>query len=212
MSDLMKVGSDWGNAGTFKPLTSGISGAQRTQDAHARYLDALLAGRVFKIQGTASAPTAYVGAAGGTPLGMVHNPTGSGKVAALLAIGIALRASASGANTTAGVVWSGPSVAPSANTSLPTSALSLATGGSACMAVVNAGATSSTALVVAMGLFNYYWATAAAAAGWNAFFDIGGLVTAIPGNQFAFGMTTVPTSVTFDWAMYWEEVPYLTQV
>ena len=182
------------------------------QDAHARYLDAVLAGRVFKIQATASAPTAYVGAAGGTPLGMVHNPTGSGKVASLLAVAGSIRASASGANTTALVVWSGPSVAPTANTSLPVSALSLASGGSACIAVVNGAATSTTALSVAFPIWNYYWATAAAAVQSICCFDVGGLVTAIPGNQFAIGMTTVPTSITIDWAMYWEELPYLTQV
>lgn len=47
MSDLMKVGADFGGTGTFKPFTSGISGAQRTADGHARFMDANLAGRVF---------------------------------------------------------------------------------------------------------------------------------------------------------------------
>lgn len=47
MTDLMKVGSDFGGTGTFKPFTSGLSGAQRTGDAHARFMDATLAGRVF---------------------------------------------------------------------------------------------------------------------------------------------------------------------
>lgn len=47
MSDLMKVGPDWGGTGTFKPFTSGISGGQRTHDAHGRFMDATLAGRVF---------------------------------------------------------------------------------------------------------------------------------------------------------------------
>lgn len=47
MSDLMKVGPDWGATGTFKPFTSGLSGAQRSSNAHAQYMDANLAGRVF---------------------------------------------------------------------------------------------------------------------------------------------------------------------
>lgn len=53
MSDLMKVGPDWGGTGTFKPFTSALSGAQRTADGHARFMDACLAGRVFAT-GTAS--------------------------------------------------------------------------------------------------------------------------------------------------------------
>ena len=40
MSELMKVGADWGGSGTFKPLTSSISGSQRVNDAHGRYFDA----------------------------------------------------------------------------------------------------------------------------------------------------------------------------
>lgn len=47
MSELMKVGADWGGTGTFKPLTASISGSQRVNDAHARFQDAVLAGRVF---------------------------------------------------------------------------------------------------------------------------------------------------------------------
>jgi len=43
----MKVGSDWGGAGTFKPFTSAISGAQRSANAHGMFMDATLAGRVY---------------------------------------------------------------------------------------------------------------------------------------------------------------------
>jgi hypothetical protein len=44
----MKVGSDWGGAGTFKPLTSAVSGAQRVADAHGRFFDACAAGRLYR--------------------------------------------------------------------------------------------------------------------------------------------------------------------
>jgi hypothetical protein len=212
MSDLMKVGADWGNAGTFKPFTSGISGAQRTQDAHSRYLDGILAGRVFKLAVAAAGPTAYVGASGGTPLLMVHNPANSNKVLSLIGIGVGLRAQGSAAGETALAVWSGPSVVPTGTLTLPTNAYSLVTGGSAAIGVVNTAATSSTALALALPVFTYYWATAAAAFATPGFFDIGGMVVAAPGCEFAIGMTTVPTSLTVDVAMYWEEVPALTQV
>lgn len=75
----MKVGADFGGAGTFKPFTATISGAQRVSDTHARYMDAVLAGRVFSQAVTGGAATAYTGGAGGTPLIAVHNPVGSNK-------------------------------------------------------------------------------------------------------------------------------------
>lgn len=39
MSDLMKVGPDFGGTGTFKPFTADVTGAQRVVDAHPRYFE-----------------------------------------------------------------------------------------------------------------------------------------------------------------------------
>jgi len=47
MSDLQKVGPDFGAAGTFKPFSAGISGQQRTSDVHGRFMQACLEGRLF---------------------------------------------------------------------------------------------------------------------------------------------------------------------
>ena len=74
MSDLQVRGPLWGGPGVPTPLTSGISGQQRTSDAHGRFLQAVLENRAFMLSGAALAPTAYVGAAAGTPLIAVHNP------------------------------------------------------------------------------------------------------------------------------------------
>jgi hypothetical protein len=63
---------------------------------------------------------------------------------------------------------------------------------------------------LALPLFTHYWATAAGAFSSPSLFEVAGLVHAIPGNQIALGVTVVPTTVTVDVAMYWEEVPYLT--
>jgi hypothetical protein len=82
MSDLMKVGSDWGGAGTFKPFTSSISGAQRVSDAHGRFMDAALSGRLYTggMVGTsisnATFTTATTGATA-TPIIGLWNPTTS---------------------------------------------------------------------------------------------------------------------------------------
>lgn len=213
MSDLMKVGADWGAAGTFKPLTSTISGAQRTADAHGRFLDSVLANRVFFMSLSGAAPTAYVGAAAGTPLLAIHNPANSSKVFAVTMVGYAARGQVTAAGTTALVLWSGPSVLPTGTITQPKSALGLSQGGSA-VGFSNAALTGSTALSVALPLntFHLIGATPVSESNMPSIYDIGGLILAAPGNQIALGMTTVPTGLTCDLAMYWEEIPYLPQV
>ena len=213
MSDLMKVGADWGAAGSFKPLTSTISGAQRTSDAHGRYLDAVLANRVFFMSLSAATPTAYVGAAAGTPLLAIHNPANSNKVFAVMMVGYAARGQVTAAGTTALVLWGGPSVLPTGTVTQPKSALSQAQGGSA-IGFSNTALTGSTALAVALPLnaFHLIGATPVSESNLLSLYDVAGLVLATPGNQIAIGVTTVPTGLTCDLAMYWEEMPYLAQV
>ena len=213
MSDLQKVGSDFGGGGTFKPFTAMISGAGRVGDAHGRFLDAVLQGRMFFMSLSAATPTAYVGAAGGTPLLAIHNPANSGKVFAVAMVGYAARGQVTAAGTTALVLWDGPSVLPTGTVTQPKSALSLAQGGSA-IGFSNAALTGSTALTLALPLnsFHIVGATVVSESNVSAIYDVGGLVLATPGNQIAIGMTTVPTGLTCDLAMYWEELPYLPVV
>src|SRR3954469_21105659 len=83
----MKVGPDWGGSGTFKPFTAGFSGAQRVADAHARYMQAVLEGRVF----ISDSDSVTLAAANATKSAMgtakfingFLNPAGSGKNVAL---------------------------------------------------------------------------------------------------------------------------------
>ena len=93
----------------------------------------------------------------------------------------------------------------------PTSVLSQLASGSAAQGNVNAALTGSTALALALPLYTHYWATAAGAFSSPGLFDIGGITVAIPGNDLALGVTVVPTSVTVDVSMFWEEVPYIIQ-
>ena len=211
MSDLMKVGPDWGGLGSFKPFTSGVSGAQRTNDAHGRFLDAVLGNRAFFLPVAAAAPTAYVGAAGGSPLLAVHNPANSAKLLVGMMVGVTGRAAASAAGQTGLNVWSGPSVTPTGTQTNPTNALSLAKSGSAMMGFINTALTGSTALAMALPLFTYYWATAAGAIMAPGQFDLGGLIVAAPGNQVAIGFSVAPTSFTADAGFWWEEIPLLPQ-
>lgn len=93
--DLMKVGSDWGGAGTFKPFTSGISGAQRTTDAHAKYMDAVLAGRVYSLAlnatttGIAAGQIVAAAAAASTNFA-IFNPLASGRYLVLWHFGMGI--------------------------------------------------------------------------------------------------------------------------
>jgi hypothetical protein len=208
MSDLQIIGPQYGSLGAPKPFTAGGSGAQRVQDAHGRYLQAVMENRAFFLSVAAGAVTAYTGGAAGTPLLAVHNPTGSGKVLVPLLVGFAPRAAASAAGQANLELWSGPSAAPTGTKTGPTNALSLSAAGSAALGFVNTALTGSTALALAMPLSTYYWATAAGAFMSQAMFDVAGFGVAAPGNQFTVGLTAALTSLTADAAIFWEEIPY----
>ena len=157
----------------------------------------------------ASGATAYIGAAGGTPLFAVHNPDSSQKILSLLGVGIVGRAAASAAGQTGLALWSGPSVLPTGTVTTPTNVFSKIASGSSGVGFVNTALTGSTALTIALPLWTYYWATAAGAVQSPGFFDVAGLLVLPPGNQGALGLTVALTSATYDVAMVWEELPYL---
>lgn len=213
MSDLMKIGSNWGAAGAFAPLTAGTSGAQRVIEAHGRYVDAVLAGRVWSGRLSAATPTAYVGAAGGTPLIGVHNPANSQKLALLYIVGYAARGQVSAAGTTALAVWSGPSALPTGTVTAATGAFSLVASGSSMVMFSNTAMTGSTALTMALPLnaFHLIGATPVSESNMPSVYDVHGIVVLAPGNQFAVGVTVVPTGLTCDLAVYWEEIPYFVE-
>lgn len=210
MADLQKAGPVFGGTGAIAPFTAGFSGQSRTSDAHGRWLQAVMENRAFYLSAGAAAATAYTGGAAGTPLLAIHNPANSGRVLAVSMVGIGSRVAASAAGTAGFALWAGPSVLPTGTQTPPTGALSQAVGGSYAKGFVNAALTGSTALALALPLVSYYWATAASALLGSGMYDVGGLVFAAPGNQIALGATAALTSATYDVAMYWEELPYLT--
>lgn len=197
-----------GGSGSPSPLTASTTGAQRVTDAHARYFEPVSRGNVYFASVASGAPTAYVGAAGGTPLLAVHNPTGSTKVLVMLAASGLIRVTATGAGTTDLALWAGLSVTPTGTQTTPKNALTFASGGVG-LGFSNAALTGSTALNLALALNGYYWATAAGAYSNQGFIDLAGLVVLMPGMQAALGATVVPTSTTWDASLWWEEVPYL---
>lgn len=193
--------------GASTTIRQGKSGEASTADAHGRYQEAVYRGGVYSLSTSAAAPTAYVGAAGGSPLLSAHNPTGSGKNLVLLAVSLGLNASASAAGVVLGDIWVGPSVTPTGTASVPVNNLSWAASGSVARGGVNTALTSSTALTNVFPLLSYYWATAASAAiTGGSWFDIGGAIIASPGTQFNVGVTAALTSATWSASILWEEI------
>ena len=83
MSELLVKGPQFGGTGSFNPPTGGVSGGLRTTDAHGRYVDAVLSGRVFVAcnQAVGTLQTGLTTAQ--TGLGL-FNPQSSGKRLAIL--------------------------------------------------------------------------------------------------------------------------------
>lgn len=211
MSDLMKTGSDFGGRGTFHPFTASISSSQRVNDAHGKFLDSIVDNRLFSLSVAAAAATAYSGGAAGTPFIAVHNPTGSGKIIALKALGWSNVVAASAAGTAVANIYYGPSVLPTGTRTNPTSVQIMQNVGSAAAAFANTALTGSTALTNFLTLGSYYWATAAGAAQvvGPGFVSLDDLITLYPGNQAAFGLSAALTSATWMASLFWDELPLL---
>lgn len=230
MSDLMKVGSDWGGAGTFKPFTSAISGAQRTADAHGRFMEAALAGRLFSggmtLTSVANA-TFSTGTLGATctPILGVWNPLTSGKNL------IILQAKVSPVNTALQTTGAGSLMWA---TSINNAVLTL---GSAPMNRLTLSPTGSVAKDLAgialTGLTNNLTVRDASALGSGVVSNLSTLQTAVglfppqftsvdnvdgsiivpPGGVLALLCTTnPPVAISMASSLLWEEVPTLTTV
>lgn len=158
MSDLMKIGADMGAAGAFKPLTAGISGAQRVSDAHGRFMQAALEGRLFSDGMAAtsiSAATFTTGTLGatGTPIVGVWNPLTSNKNLVILQATMAVTvfaATATGPGVFAWAMSTGNGLISTGNA--PLNRLTMVKSGSAAKGLSGVAMTGQTnALVVMMG-------------------------------------------------------------
>lgn len=100
MSDIQIRGPLLGGIGTPVPFTAGHSGAQRTLDAHARFMDAVLRGYVHLAANQAGAALSNLSA---TCTGFaLTNPAGSGKLLCVWEIGI-VQTSTAAATANAGI-------------------------------------------------------------------------------------------------------------
>lgn len=229
MSDLMKVGADWGGTGTFKPFTSGISGAQRVGDAHARFMDANLAGRVY-----ATGPAAAVAinnatftlattGATATPIIGVWNPATSPVNLviwqALLAVYMTTLTAVVGPG---GFVWMA-AVGQSANLTLainPINRKTLVASGSYAKGLTGVALTGLTATLATQcastlnggsGMATAFTETAVGARAPNlsSVENIDGSIIVPPGGVLALMAAVTPVGHSALSGLVWEEVPIL---
>ena len=207
--DQGRVGELLGQDGVVQPLRLTRKGALAAADAHARYQEAVLRGNVYYLATGSAAPTAFTGGAAGTPLIGVHNPTGSGKALVFLAASVSPTAVPTAAGVVNPELWAGVSALPTGTVTSPTNMASQQSTGSVAKGFVGVGMTGSTAINIVTGIGSFWWATAAAGAMMSSgMVELAGLIVATPGVLVALGVRTVPTSLTVDPFLMWEEVPY----
>ena len=179
-------------------------------ELQARYYEQAYRGQTFLTSVAAAAPTAYVGAAGGTPLIGLWNPASTGKNLVLLRASVALAAQATTTlNTTSIRLYGGPTAAiTQATVSVPLNLLSLTASGSIAKSFLNVALTSSTALTYLESIGSYWWSSAVGTAlvppvAW----DYAGSIIVAPGNMIALSPYAALTAATYDAALVWAEVP-----
>lgn len=218
MSSQGRVGELAGQDGAIQPIRLGRKGAVVTQDAHAKYQEAIMRGNVYSLSVAAGAPTAYTGAAAGTPLLAIFNATGSGKALVALAITVGMSTvpviTTASAATPVEAYLGTPGVIGTGTTTNPTNMLTGSATGSVAKGYSNTVLTGQTnALNLVLGGITTLGAVSNATVEVGAiipqsFVDLGGSLVIIPGNLGAIGCRTVPTSLAVDVSILWEEVPY----
>lgn len=229
MSDLMKIGADMGAAGAFKPLTAGISGAQRVSDAHGRFMQAALEGRLFSGgMGLTSINnvTFTTGTLGATctPIAGVVNPSTSTKNLVILqaVLGITVTALI---NTGGGpFVWA----TSTGNTALLSASVAafnrltlVKSGGQGAdiAGVALTGLAANLSVRFGSALFGGRFSNINGpdtAAGWSttqcsSVENFDGSIIVPPGGVLALLATTTPVAHSAVSSLLWEEVPILVQ-
>jgi len=204
----------WGSDGSNVEFRQGRTGEMIVNELQGRYYEQNYRGNTFFLSVAAAGGTAYTGAAGGTPLLAIHNPPGSGKNLILKGAAVSVVVTASAAGMTQFRIYAGISVTPTGTLVSPRSALNYASpGGSVALGVSNAAMTSSTALNYVLTIGTYQFAVQTTSGGPTfmlvppVLWDAGGQLIAPPGCMIALGAVTIPTSMTNDATLIWDEQP-----
>lgn len=193
--------------GGVNPGRGDTTGAIVVTDGHGKYLETTLRGNAYYLSypATAAPGAAYVGAAGGTPLLAVHNPTGSNKAIALIGVSTAPRILGAAVLDTTLAIWAGASVPPTGTQTSPKNSLTFASGGVG-LGFVNTALTGSTALNYFCTTNAYFWGTSVGQFHALTYTDMNGILVLMPGMQMAIGSSVAITTVTFEASMIWEEI------
>jgi hypothetical protein len=210
MSDLQRVGPVFGGTGTAPPFTASITGGQRVNDAHGRYMDAVLSGRVFVASNQTLATLQTGLTTAQTGLG-IYNPSTSGKYLVLLqascvfTIAQPTTASVYGlcANTTTQQAAPTSQTAATVRNALlgsssASGALALTAGtlAAAPVAVSVLGVAYTGAITVSTGVVPFYR-------------EYGGQLIVYPGSYLGFFCSVAPAATSFWGELVWEEIPAL---
>ena len=189
---------------------SGQLGDAIVSELHGRYYETTYRGNSFILSVSAATTiTAFTGAAGGTPLIALFNPSGSGRNAVVNKVSVGNAVAATAAGTAAWGLYFGTTAAiTQATTTTPWSMSTQLQSGSVMTGFRNVALTSSSAASNVIPLMSYYWATAAGVGNvTNAVTDLEGSLIIPPGAYVALGASTALSSSQWIGSLQWEEVP-----
>lgn len=201
------------SAGGNNAILSGRAGQLGdiiVSELHGRYYETTYRGNSFLLSvSTAAAVTAYAGAAGGTPMLALFNPSGSNRNAVLNKISVGNVVAASAAGTVSFGLFFGVTAAiTQATTVAPWNMGTQIQSGSVMTGFRNVALTSGSAASNVIPISSYYWATAAGVGlVSNGVVDLEGALIVPPGSYCALGGSAALTSATWIGSMQWEEVP-----
>lgn len=226
MSDLQRVGAVWGGSGTAAPFTGSLSGSQRVNDAHGRYLQPVLEERLFSggMALTSINAVTFTSATLGatcTPIIGVWNPITNTKNLAILEVKLGITMTALQATGPGPFVWA-VSVQNSAIStgSQPWNRRTLIQSGSNAKAfggVALTGLTNNLVVLGGTGLMGGSASNAAflgTAAGMqtqlvSSIEHLDGSLVVPPGAVLALLATTTPVAHSAVSNIIWEEIPIL---
>ena len=197
-----------GGPNTVNP--GGVFGEALMSELNPKYHALVKTGKVFTLASAALATiTAFTGAAAGTPIAGIYNPSTSGVDLVLLQTKVAIGTT----GTTAGAMrfgyWAANqgAVSPSGTQTVPRQKYSLGNGGSATYCTVNAantGAVASTFLEPSFSLGNVTTTAGVNVASLIETFD--GEIIIPPGGYLAWGSYVAMAVAALDFSLTWAEV------
>lgn len=226
MSELQRVGPVIGGSGTAAPFTASLSGSQRVNDAHGRFMQAVLEERVFSggVGLTAIANVTYTTATLGvtcTPIMGVWNPLGNTKNLVILQAVLGVTMTALQATGPGPYAWAVSSQNGAISTGAqPWNRRTLTQSGSVAKNMANAALTGLTNNLVVLGASALGGGSAAGFAVLGTAASVqpqliagvenfDGSLVVPPGGVLALLSTTTAVAHSIVSNLIWEEVPIL---